>query len=127
MTITYCNSCVLPSSAATPITFDENGVCSGCRVHEERPDVNWGRRMEMLRELCDDYKTDNYDIVIPVSGGKDSYFQTHVAVKELGPSLCSSPIMAITFAGGRAQPDECGMSSIATTSSSGQASMCLFE
>ena len=85
MTITYCNSCVLPSSAATPITFDENGVCSGCRVHEERPDVNWGRRMEMLRELCDDYKTDNnYDIVIPVSGGKDSYFQTHVAVKELG-------------------------------------------
>ena len=26
----------------------------------------------------------NYDCLIPVSGGKDSYFQTHIIVKELG-------------------------------------------
>ncbi len=38
----------------------------------------------MLRELVEEYRSvSNYDIVIPVSGGKDSYFQTHVA-KELG-------------------------------------------
>jgi N-acetyl sugar amidotransferase len=40
--------------------------------------------MQMLHELADEYRnTGNYDIVIPVSGGKDSYFQTHIAVHEL--------------------------------------------
>ena len=39
----------------------------------------------MLKELVGQYRsTSNYDIVVPVSGGKDSYFQTHVVVKELG-------------------------------------------
>ena len=38
-----------------------------------------------LDELADEYRsTNNYDILIPVSGGKDSYYQTHVAVHELG-------------------------------------------
>ena len=39
----------------------------------------------MLKELVDEYRSEsNYEIVIPVSGGKDSYYQTHVAVNELG-------------------------------------------
>ena len=39
----------------------------------------------MLKEIADEYRsTNNYDILIPVSGGKDSYYQTHVAIHELG-------------------------------------------
>ena len=34
--VRYCTRCVYPSVAATPLTFDEHGVCSGCRVGEQR-------------------------------------------------------------------------------------------
>src|ERR1700730_9795995 len=85
MPIQYCTRCVYPAIAATPLTFDENGVCSGCRVARQKAEINWDNRFQMLRELVDEYRSNsNYDIIIPVSGGKDSYYQTHVAVKELG-------------------------------------------
>ena len=85
MPIQYCTKCVYPATSATPLTFDENGVCSGCRVHDQKKNINWEERWEWLKELTDEYRSEsNYDIVIPVSGGKDSYFQTHIAVKELG-------------------------------------------
>lgn len=81
----YCSKCNLPQVAATPLTLGENGVCSGCRVAESPKSIDWDERLQWLRELTDEYRSDsNYDIVIPVSGGKDSYFQTHVATKVLG-------------------------------------------
>ena len=83
--IRYCTRCVYPSIAATPLTFDENGVCSGCRVANQKQHTDWNERWQMLVEMVDEYRSgSNYDIVIPVSGGKDSYYQTHVAVKQLG-------------------------------------------
>lgn len=85
MSVQYCTRCVYPTVAATPLTSDEGGVCSGCRVAEQKKRINWNERWQMLKELADEYRSSsNYDIVIPVSGGKDSYYQTHVAVKELG-------------------------------------------
>lgn len=81
----YCRHCVYPGIAATPLTFDENGLCSGCRVALQKNNIDWKRRGEILKDLVNEYRSQtNYDIVIPVSGGKDSYFQTHVAVHELG-------------------------------------------
>lgn len=82
----YCTHCVYPGVSATPLTFDENGLCSGCRVHQQREAIDWNERREWLAELCTKYKNSgsNYDCIIPVSGGKDSYYQTHVIVKELG-------------------------------------------
>jgi len=85
MAVQYCTRCVYPSIAATPLTFDERGMCSGCRVSDQKKKIDWDARWHILRELADEYRsTSNYDIVIPVSGGKDSYYQTHVAVRELG-------------------------------------------
>ena len=61
-------------------------MCSGCRVSEQKPVVDWDHRWALLKKLTDEYRSDdNYDVVIPVSGGKDSYFQTHIMVKELLP------------------------------------------
>ncbi|MDD4957108.1 MAG: N-acetyl sugar amidotransferase [Candidatus Omnitrophica bacterium] len=85
MSIQYCSKCVYPGVSATPLTFDDSGVCSGCRVNEMKSSIDWDRRWKMLQKITDEYRSDtNYDIVIPVSGGKDSYYQTHVAIHELG-------------------------------------------
>ncbi|MEA5090921.1 N-acetyl sugar amidotransferase [Solidesulfovibrio sp.] len=81
----YCTKCVYPGVAATPLTFDADGVCSGCRVAAQPRSIDWEARRRMLVDLVAEYRSDrDYDIVIPVSGGKDSYFQTHVATRVLG-------------------------------------------
>jgi N-acetyl sugar amidotransferase len=85
MTMRYCSCCVYPAIAATPLTFDENDVCSGCRVALQKDKIDWRERRHLLRDITNEYRsTNNYDILIPISGGKDSYYQTHVAVHELG-------------------------------------------
>ena len=79
--MTYCTRCCYPIVAATPLTLDKDGVCSGCRTHDEQKTVDWKRRERMFRELCDDYRSRDgktYDCLIPVSGGKDSFFQIHL-------------------------------------------------
>ena len=85
MTMRYCTKCVYPSVIAEGLTFDENGVCSGCRMATQRENIDWDKRFEMLKELTDQYRSStNYDIIVPVSGGKDSYFQVHLVTKLLG-------------------------------------------
>jgi N-acetyl sugar amidotransferase len=77
----YCSRCIYPASAAAAIVFDDEGVCSGCRTHEEQTSINWDQRETLFRELCDDYRSpdgSNYDCLIPVSGGKDSFYQIHL-------------------------------------------------
>ena len=88
--VRWCTKCVYPSIAAAPMEFDENGVCMGCRMSEVKDAIDaaeWDRRKALLRDIlehnrCRDGST--YDCVIPVSGGKDSYFQAHVITKEFG-------------------------------------------
>lgn len=80
----YCTECLFPAVAATPLTFDQHGVCSGCRASRHKKTIDWARRRAMFGELVDEYRNpDGYDCVLPVSGGKDSYFAAHVA-REFG-------------------------------------------
>ena len=80
----FCSRCVYPATSATALTFDEQGVCSGCRVADQRRDLDWDKRWQDFLDLVDGYRSEaNYDIVVPVSGGKDSYYQVHV-VRSLG-------------------------------------------
>ena len=77
----YCTRCVNPESSAVTLTFDERGICSGCRVDEEKQKINWNERTERLRSILERYKNKdgkNYDCIIPVSGGKDSHFQVYM-------------------------------------------------
>lgn len=88
----YCTRCVYPAVTATPLTFDENGVCSGCRTHEEQKAIDWATRERWFRELCDEYRSKDgkrYDCLIPVSGGKDSFYQVHLLkmVYKMNPLL----------------------------------------
>ena len=81
----YCTKCVSVDVSASPLSFDNEGVCTGCKVAFEKNNIDWDSRKEKLKKLVQEYKSDSdYDILIPVSGGKDSYYQTHFAIHELG-------------------------------------------
>ena len=88
--VSWCRRCTYPSLSAVPIEFDEHGVCMGCRMAEMRgsisPDIWASRRQELCKIIERGRQSSNskYDCVIPVSGGKDSYFQVHVIKHELG-------------------------------------------
>jgi len=86
----YCQRCCYPENAQPSIIFDEHGVCSGCRVVESRPSINWAERERWLVELLEEYKAkakaarNPYDCIIPVSGGKDSHFQAYLMKVKYG-------------------------------------------
>tara|TARA_B100000963_G_scaffold212670_1_gene185309 strand:- start:28 stop:1149 length:1122 start_codon:yes stop_codon:yes gene_type:complete len=71
----------MPFKSALPIT-EHDGECSGCRSSKMKKKINWKQREEWFIELIDEYRNpDSYDCIIPVSGGKDSYFAAHIAKK----------------------------------------------
>ena len=73
------------------LKIDEQGVCSACRYYESRGVIDWEQRKEELLKVLDRYRnkdSSNYDCIIPVSGGKDSHYQT-IKMLELGMNpLC---------------------------------------
>jgi len=85
----FCNRCVYPEYAVN-ITINSEGVCSACIAEAEFVDFGaseWNRRKKLFLSLIDENRSkneSNYDCIIAVSGGKDSYYQAHVAVKEYG-------------------------------------------
>lgn len=85
----YCQRCVYPEVAVN-LFIDEEGICSACRTDEkfdELTDVFWEDRQKKFKKILEEMtlkNTANYDCIIPVSGGKDSYYQTHKIVTEYG-------------------------------------------
>ena len=83
----YCTRCVYPTSTVN-LQMNGDNVCSSCRVAEEfeqLPSSFWQQRKEKFEKLISPYinnNKSNYDCLIPVSGGKDSYYQTHMMEKK---------------------------------------------
>ena len=78
--IKYCRHCVYPETKPD-LSLDENGICDACRFVDVKDTTNWDLRRKELAEIFEKFKNkdgSNYDCVIPVSGGKDSTFQTYV-------------------------------------------------
>ncbi|MBN2121148.1 MAG: N-acetyl sugar amidotransferase [Candidatus Omnitrophica bacterium] len=100
----YCKKCVYPKNTAVKLDWDDEGVCSGCRYFEELDRADWKERRLILDRLLDRYRNsgNTYDCIIPVSGGKDSHYQTYL-IKEvygLNPLLVTfnhicSPLLGI--------------------------------
>lgn len=83
----FCVRCLYSSKHPLGITFDDEGVCSGCRIHEEKDRLPWEERFQKLVELVKPYRSktrDNHDCIVPVSGGMDSYWILHIVKERLG-------------------------------------------
>jgi len=75
----YCNKCLMPDTRPG-IQFDENGTCYPCINYENQKNIDWEKRLDELRILCEKHRGINgngYDSAIAVSGGKDSHFQVY--------------------------------------------------
>lgn len=85
----YCSRCVYPDVTVN-LNLDDEGVCSACRMFEKFNALTqdfWKKRKKKFEQILEESlkgNTSNYDCVIPVSGGKDSYFQTHKMVTDYG-------------------------------------------
>jgi len=99
--VRYCKKCVIsnqrPNSAVEynnvpgankkTINFDKNGICDACNYAEKKLNsIDWSERERQLLELCNKYrKTDgSYDCIVPGSGGKDSFYASHILKKKYG-------------------------------------------
>jgi len=99
--VKFCKKCVIsnqrPSSTVEfkskanekkeVIDFDQNGICSACRFHEEKEtNINWLQREETLWKLCDKFRSTDgsYDVIVPGSGGKDSAYTSHILKYKYG-------------------------------------------
>lgn len=90
----YCVRCCMPETNEG-IQFDEMGVCQACQSAEQKIRINWVEREKELRRLLEHYRNqagNNYDCIVPISGGKDSTFQLHVLTKIYGMKP-----LAVTF------------------------------
>lgn len=84
--ITYCKKCLYPVISVNLI-LDDEGICSACRMQEQFDEITpsfWQQKENKFKELAEWAKsksTTNYDCIVPVSGGKDSYYQVHKALE----------------------------------------------
>ncbi|MCH8824437.1 MAG: N-acetyl sugar amidotransferase [Planctomycetes bacterium] len=79
----YCTKCLMPRTKPH-LSFDENGICGACSAHQKKNEVlggiDWQQRKQQFNNLLEqakDANTPHYDVLVPVSGGKDSITQVH--------------------------------------------------
>lgn len=82
----YCKKCLFPETKPD-LYFDADGVCDACRSAEtkwnEEKMVDWASRQKEFEYIIENLPREgSYDCVVPVSGGKDSTFQTYQLVRE---------------------------------------------
>ena len=87
-----CTNCVMDTSDSS-ISFDENGVCDHCRGFKEHVEPNWhpnagGERKfaAVVEKIKEDGRGRDFDCILGMSGGLDSSFLLHKAVKDFGLS-----------------------------------------
>ena len=93
--IIFCKRCVISTLRPTTtietkhvrgekkptIGFDQDGVCDACRWAEiKEKKIDWEKREDELHTLCSKHrnKVGDYDVIVPVSGGKDSMYVAHI-------------------------------------------------
>ena len=80
-----CTKCLM-ADTKPGLALDNEDVCQACRHADAKKKVNYNKRFEGLKQICEKHKRNDgyYDSVIAVSGGKDSHFQVYVFKELLG-------------------------------------------
>jgi len=82
-----CKRCLYTTYHALGLTLDEEGICSGCRIHEEKDRLDFNARWLKLLDIVAPYRAKSgttYDCIVPVSGAHDSHWIVHIVKERLG-------------------------------------------
>lgn len=83
----FCRRCLYGTSHPLGLVLDEEGICSGCRIHEEKDRLDWGERWQRLERIVQPHRSVSgreYDCIVPVTGAQDSYYIVHLVKERLG-------------------------------------------
>ena len=83
----HCRRCLYTTAHPLGLVIDEEGICSGCRVHEEKDTLDWDERWQRLTRLVAPYRSssgEHYDCIVPVSGAGDSHYIVYLVKERLG-------------------------------------------
>ena len=82
--IFWCTSC-LNTSTRPRIIFDKQGKCNACLWSEQKKKIKWKSRLKFLKDHLKKNKNPNskFDLIVPVSGGKDGSYVTYYCKKNL--------------------------------------------
>ena len=106
----HCDKCVMPiwdgklQFGRPGLGLSENGTtCVACKRAEDAKAIDWDARHNELEHLCDRHRKGNGDpdVIVPVSGGKDSHFQVK-ALRDLGMTpflVCVCDCFGVSEAG----------------------------
>jgi len=91
----YCRNCILPDTRPG-VRLDESGVCFGCLSNQAKASIDWDERAASFRQIIAQAKqrSKGYDCVIPVSGGKDSFWQVVTCLEHGLKPLCMTYAVA---------------------------------
>lgn len=84
--IQSCRRCLYTTAHPLGLTVDDEGICSGCRIHEEKDRLDWQHRWDKLEKLVQPFRSkdgSNYDCIVPVTGANDSYYIVHLVKNRL--------------------------------------------
>ena len=87
----YCQRCILPDTRPG-VNLDAQGLCLACRNAAAKRNMDWGARRAAFQTVVVRARSRAraYDCVIPVSGGKDSYWQVITCLEHGLHPLCVS-------------------------------------
>jgi N-acetyl sugar amidotransferase len=81
--IKYCVSCLLPDTKPD-LYFNKDGECAACLAFKNRKEIDWAKRKSEFQNILKSQKrSERWDCIVPVSGGKDSTAQV-LKILELG-------------------------------------------
>lgn len=88
-----CNNCLMMSTRPR-LQFTKDGRCSACEWAEiKKNKVDWESRVKELCALCDKIRGKNqWDCIVPVSGGKDSTYVADKMKNEFGLNVLTVTI-----------------------------------
>ena len=81
-----CARCIMDDTVQG-ITFDENGVCTFCHIHDEIEAAHalgegtTQKLNDIITKIKKDGKSKKYDCIVGISGGRDSTYTLYSAVK----------------------------------------------